>query len=510
MKMSRGDRYSIHHMNKINGNYKSCHHKIRILISVLLAVILCVSAVFAEGDEAVRCKSGTLVTPIGDLEAEAPEIEAKAAALYSLDLGDFVYAKDPDRVVEPYSTTKLLTCWLALENLDPDQTVTVSEDATQTYENGTTILLRPGEEITVRDLLYGAMLESGNDAAYALGEAVSGSESAFADLMNETVKEWGCENTHFVNANGWKNEEHYTTAHDLALITAKCLENEELRKISVTETYTIPETNMSPERELENIVLAVTENPKGLTGGKTGTWSEDDCGIVVSFKRQGLSAVIVLLGDTKDGRTEDVKTLMKFSHEVTPGFAVPAEGSTVETARVRHGEKTKTELATNKVTYAYPAGNTAEEITTEAVYDKLEAPLKKGDEVGEFHIYAGDKLIGKQKLVMTEDIETGWLPSYIYISNKTTKMIIGAILILIILILLLRLYNKSRRRKRRQRAIARAAAASTPSQQGGSPANQDSRQRQTEKKISSESTGQSRREKKEARKRLREKYRGKH
>ena len=508
--MSLSDRHTIHHMNKKTGNNISRNHKIRILLSALLAVLLCASCVFAEGNEAVRCKSGTLVTPIGDLQAEAPETEAKAAALYSLDLGDFVYVKNPDRIVEPYSTTKLLTCWLALENLDPDQTVTVSEDATQTYENGTSILLKPGEEITVRDLLYGAMLESGNDAAYALGEAVSGSEAAFADLMNETVKEWGCENTHFVNANGWKNEEHYTTAHDLALITAKCLENEELKKISVTETYTIPETNMSPERELENIVLSVTDNPKGLTGGKTGTWSEDDCGIVVSFKRQGLSAVIVLLGDTKDGRPEDVKTLMKFSHEVTPGFAVPAEGSTVETARVRHGEKTKTELATNKVTYAYPAGNTAEEITTEAVYDKLEAPLKKGDEVGEFHIYAGDKLIGKQKLVMTEDIETGWLPSYIYISNKTTKIIIGVILILIILILLLRFYNKSRSRKRRQRAIARAAAAEGKRPQPGSTTvKQDSRQGQTEQ-GSLERTGQSRKEKKEARKRLREKYRGKH
>ncbi len=472
---------------------------IRSVLAVILICILSVSVVFAAGEGNVKCKSGTEITPIGDLEAEAPDIEARAAAMYSLDLGRFVYEKNADNRVEPYSTTKLLTCWLALENLDPDQVVTASEESTQIYENGTTIWLKPGEEMTVRDLVYGAMLESGNDAAYALGEAVSGSEADFAELMNETVKGWDCENTHFVNANGWKNEEHYTTAHDFAVITAKCLENEELRKISSTEEYTIPATNMSEERELENFLLEVTEHPKGLTGGKTGTWSEDDCGVVVSFRRQGLSSVIVLLGDTKAGRPKDTQALMKFSHEVTPGFAVPADGVSVETARVRHGAVTKTELTTDRVTYAYPADGTAEEITTEAIYDKLEAPVKKGEEVGEFHVYAGDRLVGKQKLIATEDIETGWLPSYIYISNRTTLIILGVIGALILLLLLLRAFNKSRSRKRRRQRIAQAAESGvlpSSARQGASGRQQ--------------SGSGSRKEKKEARKRLREKYRGKH
>ena len=469
---------------------------------MLLIFVMAASCAFAQGEEPVKCKSGTLVAPIGDLQAEAPDIEAEAAAMYSLDLQQFVYEKNADKRVEPYSTTKLLTCWLALENLDPDQTVTASEAATQAYENGTTIWLKPGEVMTVRDLVYGAMLESGNDAAYALGEAVSGSESGFADLMNETVREWGCEDTHFVNANGWKNEDHYTTAHDFALITAKCLENKELREISVTESYTIPETNMSPARDLSNFLLEVTESPKGLTGGKTGTWSEDDCGVVVSYSRKGLKSAIVLLKDTKEGRTKDTAALMKFSHDVTPGFAVPAEGSTVESARVRHGSKTRTELAADKVTFAYPKDNDADEITTEAVYDRLEAPLKKGDVVGEFHIYADDRLIGKQNLIATEDIETGWLPSYLYISNRTTAIILGVIGALVLLILLLRIYNKSRSRKRRRlRAMQAAEAAGRSSAASVSTPSGDRKQTRT---------SDSRKSKKETRKRLREKYRGKH
>ena len=160
---------------------------VRILAATLMLILVSSAFVFAADENAVKCRSGVLVTPIGDLEAEAPELAAKSAAMYSLDMERFVYEKEADKKIDPYSTTKILTCWLALENLDPQETVTISEEATREYENGMTIYLKPGEKITVIDLIYAAMLASGNDAAYALGEAVAGSESAFADLMNETV-----------------------------------------------------------------------------------------------------------------------------------------------------------------------------------------------------------------------------------------------------------------------------------------------------------------------------------
>ena len=493
------------------------------LLSVLLLIVLSTGVLaYAAEDtdkateasaaaEPVKCASGVLVMPIGDLDAEAPEIAANSAAMYSLDMNRPVYGKNEEKIAEPYSTTKLLTCWLALENLDPGKVVTASEESTQVYENGTTIWLKPGEQMTVRDLVYGAMLESGNDAAYALGEAVAGSESAFADLMNETVKSWGCENTHFVNANGWKNEEHYTTASDLAVITAKCLENSELREISMTKDYVIPATNMSEARELKNYFLAVAGKTKNLTGGKTGTWSDDDCGIVASFRRQGLEEVIVLLEDTKDGRTKDLRKLIKFSHDVTPGFEVPAADCNVETAWIRHGKKTRAELTVDKSTYAYPLDNDAGEIDTEIIYDKIEAPLKKGDEVGEFLVYADDELIGKHKLVMAEDVETGWLPSYIYISNRVTTIILAVIGSLVLLILLLRFYNKKIRKKRRRPSSGNqrpAAADHRPVSPDQRPSSAGLRPDSSDRRPS---TGKrSSKEKREARRRLREKYRDKH
>ena len=386
----------------------------------------------------VKCKGGVMASPAGDLNAEAPDLDAKGAALYSYDLGQIVYGKNENERLEPYSTTKLLTCWLALEKLDPDSVVTVSEKATQVYENGTTIWLKPGEEITVRDLVYGAMLESGNDAAYAIGEAVAGSEADFAELMNRIVAEWGCNDTHFVNANGWKHKDHYSTAHDMAIITAKCLESQELREIATTKKYTAKATNLSGERQMKNYFLHVTGGPEGLTGGKTGTWDDDDCAVVCSFTEAGIDAVIVVLGDTEDGRPEDVRKLMAFSHEVTPGFIVPTPESVITTAMVRHGEKTKTVLKADGVTYAYPAENSIKEITTEIKRQKLEAPIKKGQEVGEVLVYENDELIGEHKLIATENIETGWFPSYVYISNQAT---LNGIKVIVAFVVLLTLIN---------------------------------------------------------------------
>ena len=216
------------------------------LLAALFLLVLSIASpqtyayAFAEGEkaEAVEEKAEPLadttelvgITAIGDPDAKAPSISADAAVIYSLDLDRVVYGDNEDKVLDPYSITKVLTCYLALENLDPEKVVTVSADATQEYVNGTSILLKEGEKIRVIDLIYGAMMESGNDAAYALGEAVAGSEKKFAALMNETVESWGCTNTHFVNANGWKNKDHYTTARELAIIARNCFAREDLLK----------------------------------------------------------------------------------------------------------------------------------------------------------------------------------------------------------------------------------------------------------------------------------------
>lgn len=381
------------------------------------------------------------IKAIGDINTVPPDITAKAASMYSLELDKFVYLKNENKKIDPYSITKVLTCYLALENLDPDKVVTASAKSTRAYENGTTIYLKTGEKISILDLCYGAMLESGNDAAYALGEAVAGSEAGFAKLMNETVKEWGCNDTHFVNANGWKNDDHYTTAHDMGIIAKNCFANETLVKIAGTKKYTIPATNMTEAREMSNHFISMTKSAKGVKYGKTGTWDTDDCSIVVGFTKDCLNEIIVLLRDTKKGRKADVVKLIDFSDKVTPGFLVSDKGDLVTVQKVRHGEITKVGLAVDGRTLAYPASNSTDDIKIEIKADDLEAPLTKGDKAGTYTVYSDGKLIGEHSLVVSEDVKTGWLPSYLYISNQQTKVIgtwLAGILVLICLLIYLR------------------------------------------------------------------------
>lgn len=429
-----------------------------LLLIAVIIIPIAVQPVWAEYDT---------ITPIGNRDAKAPSIKARSALVYSLQLDRPVYEKEADARREPYSITKILTCYLALENLDPDEIVTVSEAATQEYENGTSIWLKPGERISIRDLVYGAMLESGNDAAYALGEAVAGSEEAFADMMTRQAGEWGCADTSFVNANGWKHKSHYTTARDMAIIAKHCFENETLLKISRTKTYKAAATNKTGAREMHNYMLLLADahnkeikssgkggtklRIKSVRGGKTGTWEEDDCSIVVDFSEKGLDGIIVLLGDTKKSRISDAAKLMKYSHKVTPGYRVSKKGEAVTDVWVRHGAKTRTALAVSGTVRAYPRSGSDEDIRVEMEHERIEAPVKKGDKLGEYNVYCDDELIAQKDLIATEDIRTGWLPSYLYISNRTTVMIAGIAAGLALIILLVVLIIQLRRPRYKSR-----------------------------------------------------------
>ena len=392
-----------------------------------------------------------LIRMSGGTDAKPPEITAKSAIMYSLDLDKAVYEKDADKRMPPYSMTKLLTCYLALENLDPEQIVTASEKATEELEDGMEIELEVGEQLKAIDLIYAAMLMSANDGATALGEAVSGSIEKFTDLMNKTAADWGCENTHFVNANGWDNKNHYTTARDMAIITKHCLENEKLREIALTKKYTLPASNMSGELKMENAFLKTMNDLKVLTGGKTGSWSESQCAIALEFTDRGLSSVIVLLGDTQKGRAKDPVKLINSAHEITPGFLVTKKGDIACEAWVKHGTKNKVPLSVKNLCYAYPKNEKPAGVKVKTEIDKLEAPLKKGDRAGKYYVYANKELVGKGYLYVAEDIETGWFPSYLYVPDNTSLIV--AMVIALLLLLSFILQKKSRTTEERRAAL---------------------------------------------------------
>lgn len=409
--------------------YRKAARALALLLLVMTFLVSYIPAFLGSGTSFDR----SLIREHGSTDAKLPAITASAAEVYSIDLDMPVYEKNADVKMPPYSITKLLTCYLALENLDPEQVVTASANACKELEDGMELELEVGEKHKALDLVYAAMLMSANDGATALGEAVAGSEKAFAKLMNDTVKEWGCENTHFVNANGWDNKYHYTTAHDMAVITKHCLENETLRKISMTEEYTMPATKQHDKLKMENAFLKVTDNDKAMTGGKTGSWSETQCTIALEFADNGLNEVMVLMGDTAKGRMKDPRKLINASHEFTPGFIVTDSDKAVCRAWVRHAKKPTIPLDVSGLRYAYPSNQKASGIKVKTEINLLEAPVKKGDRVGRFYIYADDKTVSQGFLYAGEDAEKGWLPSYLFISNRMTAMV-GIAIVLVLLL----------------------------------------------------------------------------
>lgn len=439
MAEEKGRRYS---KKKVRINYLKAARATALFIIVLTIVLSYLPVALGRGMTFDR----DLIRPSGELGSKAPGIRAQSAIMYSTDLDMAVYEKNADQRMEPYSITKILTCYLALENLDPEMMVTASENACRELTDGMELELVPGEETRAIDLVYAAMMMSANDGAIALGEAVSGSEEKFIELMNKTIKKWGCENTNFVNTNGWQHRDHYTTARDMAIITKHCFENEKLREIALTKKYTMPATNKGPELKMENALLKATDNLEGLTFGKTGSWSESQCTITLGFKESGLNAIIVLLGDTAKGRKEDPRTLVKVAHDLTPGFVVTDSDTNVCNTWVRHGVKSKVPLDVKGLRYAYPKNKKASGIKVKTEIDILEAPVKKGEKVGKFYIYANKEEVGEGYLYAGEDIEKGWLPSYLYVSNRMT-VFVGIVIILVLLLgLVLNLNSKRKRR----------------------------------------------------------------
>ncbi len=423
------------------------YRRARILLTLLMLVAASSVLIYMHDDQAPADFDNAAMKEIGDPDAPVPKIGADGAEVYCTNLEQPVYQKNANKKIDPYSITKILTGYLAVENLDLDKVVTISEHAATPLENGTTIYLQAGEKISVRDLLYGAMLESGNDAATALAEAVSGSEEKFAELMNKQAKEWGCENTHFVNANGWKNDDHYTTAHDMALITARSFENEDLRKITMTEEYVIPPTNMSEARTLVSHTLR-GRKVDYMVGGKTGGWTSKDASLAVAFSKNGIDGSAVVLRTKSKNRKKEINKLIGVVQDITPGYMVTEKGGEVCQARVKGGKKFMTTLCADNTITAYPKGYERSGIQVKLKRADLEAPLKAGTEAGTYTVYVDGKKLKSGTLMTTEDIGKGSFLANYFLPDRAARLI-GGILLAWLALMIILIIAEVRARKQR-------------------------------------------------------------
>lgn len=222
-----------------------------------------------------------------------PNISAKSAIAIEASTGRILYEKNPNEKVPMASTTKIMTAIVALEQNLMDDTVIVSNNAAWT--GGSSVNLKSGDEIELSELMYGLMLNSGNDAAVAIAEHTSGTVLEFAKLMNEKAKELGAFNTNFVTPHGLDSPEHYSTAYDMAIITKYALNNPTLRKLVSTSHYTMKFKN-GKTKELSNTnpLLSFYQGANGVKTGYTGLAGK--C-LVASAKRDDMEIIAVLLGD---------------------------------------------------------------------------------------------------------------------------------------------------------------------------------------------------------------------
>ena len=249
---------------------------------------------------------------------QAPEIAEETGILMEATTGQVLFDKEMDEIRYPASTTKILTALLILENVkDLSQTVTFTDVITPDLAPGnSTINAQVGEQLTVEECLYGIMLASANEVCTQMAVYVAGSVENFVSMMNKRAAELGCENTHFVNANGLPDPNHYTTAHDLARILAAAIQNEDFCRISGSASYTIPPTNMTPySRNLENSNALIKEGEyhyEGVIAGKTGHTEAAKNTLVTAASRDGMTLVCVVL--RSDGENRFIDTVSLFDY----------------------------------------------------------------------------------------------------------------------------------------------------------------------------------------------------
>ena len=283
--------------------------KIFYSILIFLLILLNFSTVCADDvDNEVDFEDTIEVTASN--VSELPKTNSRRYIVYDRISKSMIIGKNEDVKSAMASTTKIMTTIVILEKADLNEKVTVSAKAGGT--GGSRLGLKRGDKTSVRDLLYGLMLRSGNDAAVALAEHVGGSVKEFAELMNEKAIELGLTNTHFVTPHGLDDANHYTTALELAKLTDYAMNNETFSKIVGTKSITIYINNQPRQINNTNELLGVLN---GVVGVKTGFTNNAGRCLVTETKRNNMDIITIVLGaDTKKDRTKDSVNLIEYTY----------------------------------------------------------------------------------------------------------------------------------------------------------------------------------------------------
>lgn len=284
----------------------------KLIIFTLIFCLLILNNRYVLADDEIDNVDISGIKKVIETVSEAvdkPKIDSRYAIVLDRENKAILYGKNEKTKTKMASTTKIMTSLIVIENTNLNNIVEISSKAAST--GGSRLKINKGDKITVRDLLYGLMLRSGNDAAVALAEYVGGSIESFAVLMNKKAKEIGLESTNFVTPHGLDSEEHYTTPYELALLTDYALENKTFANIVNTKTCNITINGYTRAISNTNELLG---NLNGVYGVKTGFTNGAGRCLVTSIKRGDLDVICVVLGaDTKKVRTIDSIKLIEYT-----------------------------------------------------------------------------------------------------------------------------------------------------------------------------------------------------
>ncbi|HHY70379.1 MAG TPA: D-alanyl-D-alanine carboxypeptidase, partial [Thermoanaerobacterales bacterium] len=302
--------------------------------------------------------------------------------------------------LEPASITKIMTAVLALEKGQLSDIV-ITSNAPLSAE-GTRIYLEEGEQLTLEQMLYGMMLNSGNDAAIAIAEHISGSVETFVQMMNEKAREIGAKNTTFVNPNGLSEEGHLTTAYDLALISRYALLNfPKFKEIASTKTIEIPWQGQEWDRQLINLNKLLW-NYEGADGIKTGYTSTAGSTLAASATREGWQLISVIL-KSDSNVSADSMALLDYGFANFEIKDVIEKNTRVSKENVKYGDPVELVV---KDGFTTVVEKNSLPITQKIVINtEIKAPISKNETLGQMIFYQGDKKLGSVDLIATDDIK---------------------------------------------------------------------------------------------------------
>ena len=339
-----------------------------------------------------------------------------AALIYEMNSGTLLYTMNPDAKMYPASVTKVMTCLLALEYGDIDDVVTVSEEVVYNRDpDGSHCSLVAGEEMSLKELIYCLMVASANDAGSVISEYIAGSEEAFVEMMNQKAAELGCVNTHFANPHGLHDENHYTTARDLAKIVLAALEYELFQEVYSTRTYEVPATNKSEARKLTTTNYMMDKShveyyyDERVVGGKTGfTTPAGRCLAAVSEEGNMKLLTIALGGETGTnenglvsyGSFAETGVMIDYAFENFTTGTILTPDSVLKSFQVLGGENATQGYVKDPVSTVLPLGINHSQLRYEYILDQetLTAPVEAGESIGVVRVWYLSKCIAEQEM----------------------------------------------------------------------------------------------------------------